>query len=148
MYAYKALAQLSDEMYRSGLDTESLDPSLWCSRVQDYITYEVLFPYYLTEYILYVHTYIRSLDARGPRLASLEPILESHIHQPVFHRERAPQKEQAKDRAGRAIVTYCICLCTCIHKSNQYPNGSSPIQVYMHMSYPFPGYFRHFYVLF
>ena len=61
MYVYKALAQLSDEMYRSGLDTESLDPSLWCSRVQDYITYEVLFPYcfiyYLTKYILYIHKY-------------------------------------------------------------------------------------------
>lgn len=42
IYVCKALAQLSDEMYRSGLDTESLDPSLWCSRVQEYVTYEVL----------------------------------------------------------------------------------------------------------
>eukprot|EP01036_Dinobryon_divergens_P030928 gene30928-40253_t len=35
------LQQLNDEMYRSGLDTESLDPSLWCNRVLDYITYEM-----------------------------------------------------------------------------------------------------------
>ena len=51
------VAQLNDEVYRSGLDTESLDPSLWCGRVLEYITHEVLA---FTQFSLVpcLHTYL------------------------------------------------------------------------------------------
>ena len=37
----KAIVQMRDDGYRSGLDTDGLDPSVWCARVVEYVCYEV-----------------------------------------------------------------------------------------------------------